>query len=441
MRVLSPSPRGLAAVLHDPTVFALVLAGVLACGSEPGQIAAGSSGSSSATDSSTSAGTPATSVDTLTSTTDGASTGHVDGTSGDATATAGDDGSSGDGTTGDDAPMCGPDPLPMPCDDAAALGPDDGYGNEVEIAIDVQAIDNPHPTAPGPIRIYRPTGVDDPPVLFFSHAFGATTPVPYYDETLRHLAGRGLAVVYVPHPLVPDVDDDNLDRYECLWTGFATAATAFADSLDLTRVGFVGHSFGGGATPEMARRAFVEQGWGAQGRFMFIMAPWYSWGEDYDTLPDDVRTVVQVYADDEANDHQIAVDDIWNRLPAGMEKAWLMVRTDVCDGCGLSAPHGVPMTGTGPAMNDQAVLNAVDRWAVWRRIDALATYAFEGDPSARAIAYGEDDEMGHWVGCGGRAVRALEHSTDTPILASCVAPLFTAAARCENADPSYPGCP
>ena len=248
------------------------------------------------------------------------------------------------------------------------------------------------------------------------------------------LTSNGLAVVQVPYPIFVAGQRPNAVRYDWLWSGFSEAAIRYASVFDLTRVGFVGHSFGGGATPEMARRGFVEKGWGAAGRFMFVMAPWYSWGTGYDTLPGDVRTVIQVYADDAVNEHDIAVADIWNKLPATLERRWLMIRSDAC-GCGLNAGHVVPICSPDSGSpEDGGTLNGHDAWGVWRRVHALAAYAFNGDVAASDVAYGIDTAMGKWIGCGSRDIRPLESAT-TPIVDHCQADVtYPLALRCDSAD-------
>lgn len=331
-------------------------------------------------------------------------------------------------------PECGPAPLPTPCDDSASTAPAAGdFGSTGAFAVTVETLPNPRPSAPRDVSIYLPTGVAHPPVFFFSHAFGATDPA-IYDALFRNLASNGYAVVQVAYPTLPGGNCQNTERYAALWEGFDAAATHYASRFDLTKVGFIGHSFGGGATPEMARKGFLEKGWGSAGRFMFILAPWYSWGSGYETIPANTKVVLQVYADDEANEHAIAVEDVWNKLPGTLERAWILLRTDTCGSCGLNAPHSTPMQVPGPSGNPQNVLNGMDRWGVFRRIQALAKYAFEADAAARPIAFGEDTAMGNWVGCGGRAVRPLEAST-TPLTSACISsPMYLEANRAANAD-------
>jgi hypothetical protein len=331
-------------------------------------------------------------------------------------------------------PACAAQPFAAACDPSATTQPPAGsFGSPGPHPVVVETLANPHPRAPGPVSVYRPGDSSHVPAIFFAHALGAGDPGAY-DALFRRLAGNGLALIQVPYPDEPPVTQKNADRYDCLWQGFVAAPQRYGATFDLERVGFVGHAFGGGAAPELARRGFVDNGWGASGRFLFIMAPWYSWGRGYDTLPDDVRAVIEVYADDDEDDHQIAVQDIWNKLPAPLERGWLLIRTDVCQ-CGLNATHALPRT-SGDA---QSVLDGYDAWGVWRRLHALAAYAFTGDGAAHTVAYGIDDAMGAWSGCGGRGVRAIE-SGSTPITGECRPFRYLATARCAYADPGVT-CP
>lgn len=373
----------------------------------------------------------------------GGSSGGGDSTGG-GTATGGGEATGGGTATADGGfPTCGPSPLPAACADLASTAPAAGdFGATGTFAVVVETLANPEPRASGSITIYLPMGRPQAPVLFFAHAFGATSPA-LYDPLFRQLASNGFAVVQVPYPTIPGAGCDNGVRYAVLWSGFTTAAAHYtatqssADAFDLTRVGFFGHSFGAGATPEMARRGFVDRGWGANGRMMFIMAPWYSWGSGYQTLPSNTKVVMQVYADDETNAHDIALIDIWLKLPPGLERAWQQVRTDVCGACGLNSGHTLPMQAAG-TQNPQSTMNSYDRWAVFRRVHALAGYALEQNASARDIAFGTEPSMGAWVGCAGRAVRPLESSA-MPEVSTCRPAMFSATARAQYADDA--GCP
>ncbi|MGV3624617.1 MAG: hypothetical protein ACO1OB_27605 [Archangium sp.] len=336
------------------------------------------------------------------------------------------------GTRADAGTECATLPFATACTDSATTAPPAGTpGTMGPHGVTVETLTNPRPTNAGDITVYRPTGLTNVPVIFFSHAFGATNPDSYRD-LFDVLASNGFAVIHVPYPLRQPGNTPVDERYQVLWTGFLTARTHYATTFDMTRVGFAGHSFGGGATPEMARRGFVEQGWGSNGRFIFVMAPWYSWGTGYDTLPSNTRAVIQVYADDDTNDPAIALEDIWNKLPASLEKSWQTIRTDVCT-CGINATHTLPMTRNTFLPNPQNVLNAADRWGTFRRLDALARYTFTQDQTARVVAMGTIGAMGNWIDCGGRAVRPLE-ATTSPQLSVCASYMYPYSGRCAEAD-------
>ena len=114
-----------------------------------------------------------------------------------------------------------------------------------------------------------PVGVDSLiPVMFFSHGLGGNFYIGY-RSMLTHVASQGVAVVFSPYP----TGLSWTQQYDILWKGFEEAADVYQNEFDLDRVGFFGHSWGGGATPNMALRG-IEKGWGQQGLLMFIMAPY-----------------------------------------------------------------------------------------------------------------------------------------------------------------------
>ncbi len=321
----------------------------------------------------------------------------------------------------------------------------------------------PNPQWPGAehnINLFRPEGDAAYPVIFYSHPYGGTNP-DNSQELFKRLASNGFNVVHVPYQL-----NDRLKQYTQLWVGFRTAAQHYGAKFDLTKVGFVGHCFGGGASPEMARRAFgapTENGltsaWGSAGRMLYIMAPWFSYpgidspstiADNYHQIPDDVRTVIQLFADDDTNDDQIAVKDIWEKLPPTMtDKDFILLRSDQCGTFALNAGHTVPATYNtgGPGTGN----NAHDEWAIARRIHALADYAFKGSEAARALAYPRTPEalsLGNWVGmCGDRPVAPLEVSAGkAPIVSSCGGKatgdyLFMASGHCDNSVTGAAGSP
>lgn len=263
-----------------------------------------------------------------------------------------------------------------------------------------------HPSnLPMSVRVYSSAGTPKPaPVVFFSHAFNVFQP-DRYAPLLERLASRGNIVVFSPYSSVNPLLTDHAASYDQLWDGFTAAVSAFENEMDLSRIGFIGHSFGGGATPAMAWRASVQNGWGENALSLFIMAPWRVLEMDATTfaqLPTDIRVLIHVYANDSTNDHRFAIDDIWNHLGhvSDAHKDYVLVESASQGDCSLAADHGVPIISGGR----YGKLDAYDLWAVWRRADALTRCTFEADAAACDVALGRGSPaqayMGRWTESG-----------------------------------------
>jgi dienelactone hydrolase len=303
------------------------------------------------------------------------------------------------------------------------------YGGFGQFEVTRQTIANPDPNAPAPISVFIPsnaTAQNKVPVVFFAHGFGGVS-YQFYETLMRQLASNGYIIVFSPY--TANLFATHTVRYNQLWNGFQTAVQQNAAIMDVTRVGYAGHSYGAGATPEMARRG-LAQGWGANGLFLFVMAAWYNWGTNLEQIPASAKMIVQVYWDDETNQHLISQNDIWNRLPQITERKWQVIRASRTY-CSLNAGHSVPVTnGLGQT---EAVTDANDSWGVWRRLHALSDYTFSGNQTAKNIAFGADAHMGRWRGVfGSRRISPLE-STDSPVVNSQSNPSFLWSQKCTYA--------
>ncbi len=274
----------------------------------------------------------------------------------------------------------------------------------------------PHPVAthsfPSPrfaghaVTVYAPAEPGGPrPTWFFCHGFGGNR-VAFYDPLLRHLASHGWPVVFSPYPTTGTIES----HYEELFAGFVEAADRYPEIIDTSRVGFAGHSFGGGAAPALLLRAFRELGWGRDARCLMPMAPWFGFqltDEDLAGYPAGTQAVVQVYEDDVVNDHRMAID-VFRRLglPAA-DKDFVLLRSDEVAGYAYQSGHSVPARGADDALFERGVL---------RVIAALSASCFADDPAGRAIALGggtpEQCDMG--TDSAGRALRVMS-VTDDPM--------------------------
>jgi pimeloyl-ACP methyl ester carboxylesterase len=321
-------------------------------------------------------------------------------------------------------------PLPCAFNKTTTLPLAGDYGSNGQFTVTRQVIANPDPAAPAPISVFIPsnaTAQNKVPVVFFSHGFGGTSYL-FYETLMRQLASNGHIVVFSPY--TANVLTTHAARYNQLWGGFLAAAQQNSAIMDLTKVGFAGHSYGAGASPEMLRRG-LAQGWGTNSTFLFIMAAWYNWGTNMQQIPASTKMVVQVYWDDATNQHLISQNDVWNRLPQILERKWQLIRRSQTY-CSLEAGHGVPVTdGLGQTT---ATTDAYDAWGIWRRLHALSGYTFTGNLTAKNVAFGVDSNMGRWRGTfGNRRIAPLE-TTDLPVVNATSTPNFLWSAKCTFAD-------
>jgi hypothetical protein len=256
--------------------------------------------------------------------------------------------------------------------------PTSGYGADGSYTVATQSFTNPNFSGHD-IVIYYPAGITSPvPTIFYSHAFGGNDP-NNISGFLNFVAKKGYAVVFVPYQTTGVTVTD---RYSNLLNGFTKAAHDYRSIIDTTKVGFVGHSFGGGASFANAYHCFTTLNWGLSGRFIFSMAQWYSYNISQTELlsfPTDVKLLTIVYEDDVTNDQRMA-NDIFNtiNIPSS-EKDYLRVKSDTISGYVYTADHGVP---------NNSAFNALDYYAYYRLFDAMCDYVFNGSMAGKAVALG-----------------------------------------------------
>lgn len=254
-----------------------------------------------------------------------------------------------------------------------------GYGSDGTHTIGVESFSNPYFPSED-IEIYHPSDITTPvPTLFYSHAFGGNLSFTV-QGLLNWTARKGYAIVFVPYQTT---GVSVVERYENLLEGFRKAARDFPGIIDTTRVGFMGHSFGGGATFATAFACFTENDWGSNGRWMHSSAPWYLYSisqSDLTSFPSDVKLVVEVYNDDPVNDHRMAIDAFSTINIPTSEKDFLKVYGDSSSGYAYTAEHDLPMAYTD--------FNAMDYYAYYRILDALCDYTFNGNLTGKDVALG-----------------------------------------------------
>jgi hypothetical protein len=166
-------------------------------------------------------------------------------------------------------------------------------------------------------------------------------------------------------------------QYDVVDTG-ARLAVERSGRVDTDRVGFIGHSFGGGMLPWLMQRA-VERGWGAQALWATAFAPWYSLllPEGPIELPEHTRYTTVHYQDDVIVDARIGIEVLDSLTVPTDQRLHLTARSDLSGTPALMADHLGPVGFTLPWLGALSV-DALDRWA-WRVADTTAACSLTGE--------------------------------------------------------------
>lgn len=280
-----------------------------------------------------------------------------------------------------------------------------GYGMRGTHQVAVAPLQNP--IADRRVCVYYPADQSSPaPVLFLFHGFSSPSAEPYYP-LIDFYVSKGYVVVF---PIYFSDTRPPTQNYDIMWAGLKFAVDTFPSKIDTRKVGFMGHSYGGGATPYMAHKGLFEQSWGSLGSFMYLAAPWYSFSTTNANLTDftnATKLIVQVYEEDQTNDHRMGID-IFNSVTsiASTERSYQVIHTDSYGGYTLKSDHYVPIKDT---ILGIGALNGYDFYGVWRQLDALTDYAFNGTAAGANTALGSGNgnfPMGTYP--DGSAVRRMD---------------------------------
>lgn len=260
--------------------------------------------------------------------------------------------------------------------------PASGYGSDGPYTVAQEVFDNPNFTGQN-VVVFHPQEITTPvPTVFYSHAYGGNNPNYIYGLT-NFVAKKGYALVFVPYQTVGVTVDQ---RYQNLLEGFRKAARDYPNIIDTTKVGFMGHSFGGGASFGNAYTCFTENNWGSAGKFIYALAQWYSFHIDQTQLqnfPSGVKLVTEIFETDSTNDHRMAADIFRNISINNAEKDFLLLQQDTVNGYVYSAEHNVPSCLTD--------FNAFDYYGIYRILDALMDYSWNQNTSAKLVCLGNGD--------------------------------------------------
>ncbi len=220
-----------------------------------------------------------------------------------------------------------------------------------------------------------------------------------YAGLLNHLVSRGFVVVFPAWP----IEYDPPHQYDVVDTG-ARLAVERSGRVDLDRVGFIGHSFGGGMVPWLIRQA-VGRGWGSEAIWATAFAPWFSQllPDGPIEVPSHTRFTTVHYRDDLLVDGRIGIEVLNSLTVPRSQRLHLTTLTDQHRSPILSADHLGPVSFEIPFLGTLSI-DALDRWG-WRVVDTTASCSLEGKWCDADLS-----EVGTWP--DGKPFRAAIASRD-----------------------------
>jgi hypothetical protein len=235
---------------------------------------------------------------------------------------------------------------------------------------------NPGATA-NPIYVAYPTGSaaapltggtcgdDARPVVFLVHGYLASFNW-VYEGVIDHFTRTGNIVVMATY-------STDLANVQGSANGALQALTAAVPQLereDLSNVGLIGHSLGGGILPWVTQQV-VSRGWGSEGLWLFSLAPYQGIGSGAITLPSHTRAVVEAYDQDTLVNRSVGVDLFRRMSMPNSQKDHVTVRSSSHGGGTLTAEHTSPNSVITPD-------NAVKFYGIYRIGDILESCALVG---------------------------------------------------------------
>ncbi len=251
----------------------------------------------------------------------------------------------------------------------------------------------------GQITFYHPdTAPQQNPTVFFISGWGRT--YDSYDKFFKYLASLGYSVVNIYNYNPGSINTSYPNSLNMM----QTAVNHFQNWIDTTKIGLMGHSYGGGSTIWLGQQVFDSNGlnWGANGRFIMVFAPWLSFlveASDLQNYPPNVKLLmIQSYDDlhyggPNYNTDPRALRAVYELINIpDSEKDFITMFSDndpnhayTYNGENYSyqANHYACYTGA-----DNNPYDALDVYSSNRLAHAMLEYVFEGNQAAKNIALG-----------------------------------------------------
>jgi acetyl esterase/lipase len=232
---------------------------------------------------------------------------------------------------------------------------------------------------------FRPSGATAAlPCVLFCPAYGADNPIEYqgFINRIAHCGALVVFPTYAGRSFTRRSVEIGLRTDEV----FGLLSRVVRSSIDTSRIGFIGHSYGAGILPSIAERIIDREGWGGKGAFMYMMSPWYFPGiseRELAHFPTNCGVVVQVFERDNINDPRIGSYFFQMlKLPPDRKEFYVVCVPQSMRG--LKCDFRVPQGREAPGGAD----DILDTLALYRTVDSLCAGVFKGQKSAFTFVFG-----------------------------------------------------
>jgi hypothetical protein len=143
------------------------------------------------------------------------------------------------------------------------------------------------------------------------------------------------------------------------------------------------------------------------------MAPWYAFNwnspltteQQLESFPANTKMVTEVYDEDIVNDHRLAIDIYKHINIPKSEKDFIYIKSSTINGYDYVTEHAMP--------SSRKAYDALDYYGVYRLLDAMMDYSFNGNSDAKNVALGNGSAAQITMpSYNGQAMLPLEISDD-----------------------------
>ena len=203
---------------------------------------------------------------------------------------------------------------------------------------------------------------------------------------------------------------NNESEYGCAYYMLKEAVKRFPQMIDTSRVGIHGMSQGAAVTNWLSLKKYINDGWGANGRFSWPDAGasfigWVDdWPNDIETqtdsglavMPDDVLYLMTLSDWDQTPDPRTLID-MYNFMGVpDTNKEFMIIRGDTVNNYIYWATHFTNNTWEDDSSQFNVYItkhDALDYWLGSRLLHALMETAWNNNPIARRICMGNGDTL------------------------------------------------